>query len=77
MKPALSAPDRRPVTAAGTTARCGHASAASTWRALAIIGMVMVHIGPDDAGRPGLLAQTYRWSHGRASIQAVNSARPK
>ena len=40
-------------------------------RALAIIGMVMVHIGPDDAGRPGLLAQAYRWSHGRASILFV------
>lgn len=40
-------------------------------RALAIIGMVMVHIGPDDAGRPGLLAHAYRWSHGRASILFV------
>lgn len=40
-------------------------------RALAIVGMVMVHIGPQDAGRPGIAAQVYRFSHGRASILFV------
>ena len=40
-------------------------------RALAIVGMVMVHIGPQDAGKPGIAAQAYRLSHGRASILFV------
>jgi uncharacterized membrane protein len=40
-------------------------------RALAIVGMVMVHVGPQDAGKPGIAAQAYRLSHGRASILFV------
>lgn len=37
-------------------------------RGVAIIGMVMVHIGPQDASRDDLLAMAYRSPHGRASI---------
>lgn len=40
-------------------------------RALAIVGMVMVHIGPQDTPAPGLAAAAYRASHGRASILFV------
>jgi uncharacterized membrane protein YeiB len=37
-------------------------------RGVAIVGMVMVHIGPQDAPGGGLLGAAYRSSHGRASI---------
>lgn len=37
-------------------------------RAVAIIGMVMVHVGPTDTIEPGLASRVYGVSHGRASI---------
>jgi uncharacterized membrane protein YeiB len=37
-------------------------------RGVAIVGMVMVHIGPQDEPGGGLLGAAYRSSHGRASI---------
>ena len=37
-------------------------------RALAMVGMVMVHIGPQEAADPGLAAAAYRSAHGRAAI---------
>lgn len=37
-------------------------------RALAIIGMVMVHIGPRDLSGGGLSGAAYRSTHGRAAI---------
>ena len=40
-------------------------------RALAIIGMVMVHFGPTGPGDGGLAARAYGATHGRASILFV------
>lgn len=40
-------------------------------RALAIVGMVMVHVGPEDAPGGDLLAAAYRAPHGRASVLFV------
>lgn len=40
-------------------------------RGIAIIGMVMVHIGPYEVPGDGVLAATYRSPHGRASILFV------
>jgi uncharacterized membrane protein len=37
-------------------------------RGIAIIGMVMVHIGPQDLAGGGLVGTVYRSSHGRAAI---------
>jgi uncharacterized membrane protein len=37
-------------------------------RGIAIIGMVMVHIGPQDLQDSGLIGAAYRSSHGRAAI---------
>jgi uncharacterized membrane protein len=37
-------------------------------RALAIVGMVMVHIGPTGEEAPGLLGRIYSLPHGRASL---------
>jgi uncharacterized membrane protein len=37
-------------------------------RGIAIVGMVMVHIGPQDAPGGGVLGAAYRSPHGRASI---------
>lgn len=37
-------------------------------RALAIVGMVMVHVGPRDLEAGGVVGAAYRVSHGRASI---------
>lgn len=37
-------------------------------RALAIVGMVMVHVGPRDLADGGVVGAAYRVSHGRASI---------
>jgi uncharacterized membrane protein len=37
-------------------------------RGIAIIGMVMVHIGPQDLAGGGLVGTAYRSSHGRAAI---------
>ena len=40
-------------------------------RAIAVVGMVMVHIGPEDAPGADLVAAAYRASHGRASVLFV------
>lgn len=40
-------------------------------RAIAVVGMVMVHIGPEDAPGADLVAAAYRTSHGRASVLFV------
>ena len=40
-------------------------------RALAIVGMVMVHVGPEDAPGADLAAAAYRAPHGRASVLFV------
>lgn len=37
-------------------------------RALAIVGMVMVHVGPQELPGGGLVGAAYRSSHGRAAI---------
>jgi uncharacterized membrane protein len=37
-------------------------------RGLAIVGMVMVHIGPQDVSAGGVVGAAYRSPHGRASI---------
>jgi peptidoglycan/LPS O-acetylase OafA/YrhL len=40
-------------------------------RALAVVGMVMVHIGPVRMEGSGLVGAAYRLPHGRASILFV------
>jgi uncharacterized membrane protein YeiB len=40
-------------------------------RAVAVVGMVMVHIGPEDVPGADLAAAAYRTSHGRASVLFV------
>lgn len=57
-----------PATPTAVRARIGGIDAA---RAVAIVGMVMVHVGPQDAPGSDLLTTAYRASHGRASVLFV------
>src|SRR5680860_850504 len=58
----------RPVLAQMRAARIGGIDAA---RALAIIGMVMIHFGPRGDDAEGVLGWLYSLAHGRASILFV------
>lgn len=61
-------PDPGTTVAAGPTPVCSRIRGIDIARGVAIIGMVMVHVGPQDTPGGGLVGAAYRSSHGRASI---------
>jgi PAS domain S-box-containing protein len=66
--PQPAPPHPAPVAPRGGTDRIRGIDAA---RALAILGMVMVHFGPFEPDTSTLLGKVYRLSHGRASVLFV------
>lgn len=56
---------------AGTTQRTGRITGIDMARAVAILGMVMVHFGPFEPDTTTVAGQFYRFSYGRASVLFV------